>query len=146
MTSDKAIVIKMFCENAYHQLKEKNGGDEVWVEMLKEYQYEVMLSAVKNYIKRGNTYPPSIADLINVYNSEVVTIYDDILNAMECDGVFNDPIGCDEEIETINIRHRREKSINWLQSNVMPDWFREILQKYLKKTVLIYGGGQKLLN
>lgn len=136
----------MFCENAYHQLKEKDGGDEVWIEMLKEYQYEVMLSAVKNYIKSGKTYPPSIADLINAYGTEVITIYDGVLDAMEKDGVFNDPEKSDEDLEFWNKDKRRKKAIVWLQSNNMPEWFRTVLQKYLKRTVLIYGGDQKLLN
>lgn len=67
MTDKQAIYIKTFLEGAFPILKETKESDLVYVVMLKEYDFETMFQATKNYIKKS-CYAPTIAGLIQEYD------------------------------------------------------------------------------
>lgn len=67
MTDKEAIYIKTFLEGAFPMLKESKESDLTYVVMLREYDFEIMFEATKNYIKKS-CYVPTIAGLIREYD------------------------------------------------------------------------------
>ena len=70
MTDKQAIYIKTFLEGAFPMLKESKESDLTYVVMLKEYDFETMFQATKNYIKKS-VYVPTIAGLIKEYENVI---------------------------------------------------------------------------
>ena len=66
MTDKEAIYIKTFLEGAFPMLKESKESDLTYAVMLKEFDFETMFQATKNYIKKS-VYTPTIAGLILEY-------------------------------------------------------------------------------
>lgn len=128
-----AVAIKFYCEGAYPQMKDKNGSDEVWIDMLTNYDYSLMLLAVKQYISDGNEYAPSIASLILYYKKQQDRFSNDILQEMEKDGIFDDCYGTDIEIALWNKLNRKRKAQNYVITGIMPGWFEAIYQNYQSK-------------
>lgn len=135
MDRKMAVAIKFYCEGAYPQMKDKGGSDEVWVDMLAEYDYPLMLSAVKQYISDGNEYAPSIASLILAYKKQQERFTDDILQQMELDGVFDDPENSSSEVALWNKKNRKSKANNYVLTRIMPEWFRTLYENYQRKEI-----------
>ncbi len=72
MTDKQALYIKTFLEGAFPVLKETPASDLTYTVMLAEYEYEPMLEAAKNYIKKS-VYTPTIAGLILEYEIVIKT-------------------------------------------------------------------------
>jgi hypothetical protein len=70
VTDKQAIYIKTFLEGAFPMLKESKESDLTYVVMLKEYDFETMFQATKNYIKKS-VYVPTIAGLIKEYENVI---------------------------------------------------------------------------
>lgn len=68
MTDKQALYIKTFLEGAFPMLKESKESDLTYVVMLKEYDFETMFQATKNYIKKS-VYTPTIAGIIQEYET-----------------------------------------------------------------------------
>ena len=130
-----AVAIKFYCEGAYPQMREKNGSDEVWIDMLSTYDYSIMLTATKQYIADGNEYAPSIASLIVAYKKQQERFTDDILQKMEEDGLFNDPSDSESEIALWNKKNRKRKVQMYVMTGIMPLWFKNIYQRYQSKEI-----------
>lgn len=128
-----AVAIKFYCEGAYPQMREKNGSDEVWIDMLANYDYSLMLSAVKQYISDGNEYAPSIASLIVAYGKQQDRFIDDILQRMEEDGLFDDTLESESEVALWNKKNRKRKAQMYVMTKNMPVWFKTIYQSYQNK-------------
>jgi hypothetical protein len=73
MTTKQVLAIKTYCEGAYPNMKKDSTADLVWIDMLKTYQYEGIMKAVKTYILSGNPYSPTIAVLIQNYGIELTS-------------------------------------------------------------------------
>lgn len=72
MTDKEAIYIKTFLEGAFPMLKESKESDLTYAVMLKEFDFETMFQATKNYIKKS-VYTPTIAGLILEYEIVIKT-------------------------------------------------------------------------
>lgn len=132
MTKTQAIAIKVYCEGAYPQMKDKGGSDEVWVDMLADYAYQEMLGAVKRYIASGNEYPPSIAALLKNYREAKADAIDQIAEEIIKSRVFDDPENTPEEIRAWNRENRKQKMMklfSWPR-NLWPSWLREEYEKH----------------
>ena len=70
MTDKEAIYIKTFLEGAFPMLKESKESDLTYAVMLKEYDFEIMFQATKNYIKKS-VYIPTIAGLVKEYENVI---------------------------------------------------------------------------
>ena len=69
MDNSQALTIKAYCEGAYPNMKKDDTYDVVWFDMLKDYQYQGIMQSVKKYIMAGNKFPPTIAELIQGYET-----------------------------------------------------------------------------
>lgn len=136
MDRKSAVAIKFYCEGAYPQMREKNGSDEVWIDMLSNYDYNIMLSATKQYIADGNEYAPSIASLIVAYKKHQDRFTDDVLQEMDNDGLFDDSNDSDIEVALWNKKNRKRKAQAYVLTGIMPDWFKTIYQAYQAKNAV----------
>jgi len=131
-----AVAIKIYCESAYPQMREKKGSDDVWIDMLSSYDYTLMLSATKQYIADGNEYAPSIASLITAYKKQQERFTDTILQQMEDDGIFDDPINSNADVASWNKQNRKRKANEYVLTGSMPDWFKALYESYQEKEIL----------
>jgi len=70
MTDKEALKIKTFLEGAFPILKETKESDFVYAVMLKDYKFDIMFEAAKNYVRKS-VYTPTIAALIQEYEAIV---------------------------------------------------------------------------
>ena len=101
MTKAETMAIRKYVEGAYNQVKTNNDSDLVWFDMLKDYDYQIMLKNLKDYIKSGNKYAPNLADLIGMYKPELLGENKKIFDLLEQNGFFDDESG-DKEIAEWN--------------------------------------------
>ena len=67
MNDGQALAIKTYCEGAYPNMKKDSNADLVWIDMLKDYEYNGILMSVKKHILSGNKFAPSLAEIIKGY-------------------------------------------------------------------------------
>ncbi len=126
MTKAETMAIRKYVEGAYNQVKTNNDSDLVWFDMLKDYDYQIMLKNLKDYIKSGNKYAPNLADLIGMYKPELLGENKKIFDLLEQNGFFDDESG-DKEVAEWNRKNRIRKVTNWLLDIASsPSWFKEI--------------------
>jgi hypothetical protein len=131
MKPAEVIIIREIIKESYPYAKMDNErGDDVWYMLLKDYKFEPMNEVLINYIKQGNKFAPSIAELISLYTMFYKQQATGVVAEMDNDGYFDDPPGTAAETAIWNHNNRLRKAIMWSESGNMPDWFREDYMKY----------------
>ena len=130
MTIQELSQIKAFIKGAYPNSRDDEASDIVWYEMLQNQEYYGTLQAVKSHIRSGNRFPPTLSELIAGYEVIVQSFSNDILDLMDRDGYFNDPVGSDPALASWNKDNRKRKAQVWLSIHKMPDWFKMDYQRY----------------
>lgn len=130
MTAEGVIALRTIIKETYPLVKmESQEGDEVWYLLLQEYDFEPMQLALLEYIKSGNKFPPSAADLIRLYE-----FHDPktnlLLEYMDSKGYFNDPRGTRADIAQFNYENRKRKAMWWIKNRSIPEWLQKDLDKY----------------
>jgi hypothetical protein len=136
MTEVQVISIKKYCEAIYPMMKNDSDGDSdlVWYDQLKDEEYHGTMQALKNWIKKGNKFPPSIPELIFGYDYAVLEHQAEVIRMMDYDKYFDDPKGTDEEIAAFNKKNRIRRakmycSIDYPKERI-PEWFKKDYLKY----------------
>ena len=128
MTNEQILQVKKYIEGAFPQVKEKVVADLVWFDMMRDEEYYGIMQSVRNYVKKGKPFPPSIGEIINGYELTFESYQDSILNQMDLNGYFGND---DNEIETWNRKNRKLKAVRWvLKLLPAPDWFIEDYRQY----------------
>lgn len=144
MTSQELSQLRAYIKGAYPHIKDDEQDDLVWFDLLQGYEYLGLLQTVKRYIKAGNRYAPTVAELISGYETILDGFNLDILDRMASDGVFDDPefvtitdlngikrtIATEPEVRAWNRQKRIDRARNWLSKNFLPDWFKRDYQRY----------------
>ena len=107
----------------------KQSEVEQYYDFLNQYDYETFKIAVKSLIKECK-FMPSISEMISKCEQSKTKRKFDILEKMKQDGYFKDGLEYD-------------KTIKWLESGIIPSWFKEDMKKYNR---LLLQDNQKLLN
>ena len=144
MRSEEILNIKKYVEGAYPNLKKDPDADIIWLDMLKDYNYLGVLEAVRNYIKSGNKYPPTLAEIIKGYEVVLDKHQEEVLTRMVNSGMFDDPNGADPEIAAWNKENRIDKARYWmsLEKPSWPGWFLTEYKKHLRNIIQIKYGGR----
>ena len=82
MNGQEVVLLRKYAEGAYPQMKQDAGSDVVWTDMLSSYEYFGVLQALKNYIKSGNRFAPTLAELIAGYQQVLSSFDADIVELM----------------------------------------------------------------
>ena len=137
MTSEQAIAIKKYCEGVYPSMKRDTELDLVWFDQLKGEEYHGTMQSLKNWIKKGNKFPPSIPELISGYELVINEHHALVLKTMEEDGYFNDPFDTEKEIAEFNKKNRIKKARLYISQGypkeTIPNWFKQDYLKYDEK-------------
>lgn len=130
MNAKEVIVIRTLIKESYPYVKMDNEqGDEIWFILFQEYQFKPMYEALINYIKQGNKFAPSAAELIKMHDNFNTLLINDVIAAMDVDGYFDDPEGTAAELAMFNHKNRLRKAVMWIERGLGPDWF---IKDYLK--------------
>ena len=89
---------------------------EIHYDFLKEYSYQTFVAAVKNIIRKSKFLPKITELLEECENCKEHTRYR-ILDFMQSKGYFKAP--CEYE-----------KAVHFLETDVIPEWFRNDMNKY----------------
>lgn len=145
MTQEQVLAIKKYCEAAYPIMKTNIDDDLVWIDMLKEYQYEGMMATTKKYILNSNRFPPTLSDLVKNFEYELTPFNKQVFYEMELNGEFEDRTSEDSEIRAWNTANRKRRVKHHLSTSDenWPSWFREMYQKYHDEIKKLYFGGNK---
>jgi hypothetical protein len=129
MTTQEALTIRKYAEGAYPQLKSNDGSDLVWVDLLAEYGALGIMKVLKDYIKTGNKFPPTVSELINKYQTVIPDFEESVLQLMLESGEFDDQVGHDE-IRLQNRNNRVKKMREWISRGYMPDCEKATYERY----------------
>lgn len=94
---------------------------QVWYEYFKNINKEILESTIKQIVLKSK-YMPSIAELIEEANKQNENTRFKILEVMKADNYFKTP----EEYS---------KATKWLETNIIPSWFKEDMKKYYNNEV-----------
>lgn len=89
---------------------------KLWYLNFKDIKIEILINTIKNVIKEKK-FMPTIAELLEECEKSKKQKKYEILEQMKKDGYFKDALEYD-------------KAINWLESGVIPSWFKEDMKKY----------------
>lgn len=147
MTAKETLSILKYIKGVYPYTKDSELSNVVWIDMLKDEEYFGILESVKNYIREAHEYAPNVGQIIKGYDIIIKQFANDILNKMNDDGVFNDPIETDIEIAMWNKNNRKRKALMWSQDlSKAPEWFVELYKSYEKEKKQLVFNSQKRLN
>jgi hypothetical protein len=134
MTDEQVVAIKKYVEGAYPMMKSNDDSDLVWFDLLQDQEYYGILQSIKNYIRAGNKFPPTVSEIIKGYSLIIMEFNDEVLRLMDEDGFFNDPPGGEIEVALWNKQNRKRKALVWMSRDYpkenIPRWFKEEYQKY----------------
>ncbi|NCC19098.1 MAG: hypothetical protein EOM29_09190 [Bacteroidia bacterium] len=131
MKPAEIVILKEFIKSAYPSYKDESAtSDAVWYEMLHDEDYQGAMMAVKKYIREGNKFPPTLAELIKGCEGVVLEFNNAVLQAMDKDGYFSD----DGEYSDWNYENRKRKAMMWISKDYpkesVPEWFTKDYRKY----------------
>lgn len=135
MTMEQAILIRIFLENAYPNFKSDERSERVYMDMLQDYDYKIMIEAAKDFA-RTSPYPPSIANLVTNYEILKTQILIDIVNEMNRLGYFKKPTK-EEKLfygPGVQIVTEYEKSLSFVERGIIPDFLKRDIWKFYKTT------------
>jgi len=134
MTQQEVIFVKNYIKGAYPNIKDDTTSDAVWYDLLKSEEYYGILQSVKNYIRSGNKYAPTLSEIIAGYELIVLEYQNEIIQRMDKDGYFNDGETSPYEIASWNKKNRMRKANVWASRDYpkekIPDWFKRDYQRY----------------
>lgn len=104
----------------------------VWYEYFKNINKETLESTIKKIVLK-NKYMPSVAELIEEVNKQQEKSRFKILDIMKADNYFKSP----EEYV---------KATKWLETNIIPSWFKNDMMRYYKQSPVLTDGEVKYLN
>lgn len=139
MTVEQVITIRKYIDGAFPQVRQRSkeeieDADTVWYDMLKDEDYHLTMQAVKNYIRSGNPFPPSISLILEGCKAVILKYNNQILEMMDADGYFDDPPETDAEIAHWNKDNRKRKAQAYVSvgypKEKIPDWFKADYQRY----------------
>lgn len=156
MTVEQVITIRKYIDGAYPQLRQRTkeeieDTDTVWFDLLKGEDFHLAMQAVKNYIRNGNNFPPSISSVLEGCKAVILKYNNRVLETMEADGYFDDPENADAETSKWNKDNRKRKAQVWVSKGYpkeqIPDWFKKDYQRYeaTVKQSLLQGGSRALI-
>lgn len=132
ITDSQMAAFKVYLEQAFN----KDISIEFLLDQFGDYNAEVLMKAVKDFCKQESFY--NIAKLHNYYKAHNLTLKHNILQMMDEDGYFEnlykdmwerDINKCPNNLRWL-IQKAKDKANVWLDSGVIPDWFREDMKKY----------------
>lgn len=137
MEAEQVIMIRAIINESYPYVKmDKQEGDEVWFLMLQDYSYDLMINCLKNYIKNGNKFAPSIAELIELHDKRKESFRHPLVDFMLDKGYFDDVDDKGNkifgEVASWNRDKRVKKHNMWLLEDRVPSIFKADLEKYQK--------------
>ena len=137
MEAEQVIMIRAIINESYPYVKmDKAEGDEVWFLMLQDYSYEIIISVLKGYIKNGNKFAPSIAELIKLHDQRKESFRHPLVDFMLDQGYFDDRDKDGNklygELPSFNRDNRVRKHNMWLLEDRVPEVFKKDLEKYRK--------------
>jgi hypothetical protein len=139
MTQKEAMTIKQLIDGAYPIIKNNQDSDLSYVTILVEYDCYLMSLAVKEIIKTS-TYPPTIANIVKMYEKVRKEHLMKIVDEMEKKGYFPDtPKGCCDYWTAVECAESGK-----ISDRVMP-YFLEYSAKENKDIKHLIGGLPKLL-
>lgn len=135
MKAQQVIMLRAIINESYPYVKmDKEEGDEIWFLMLQDYNYELMQKSLLDYIKDGNKFAPSIADLIKLHDHKKSTFRHPVVEFMLDKGYFNDRDGEGKtiysDLASWNRDNRVKKHNMWVLEGRLPDIFKEDFEKY----------------
>jgi len=137
MKAEQVIMIRAIINESYPYVKmDKEEGDEVWFLMLQDYNYKIIQQALIDYIKNGNKFAPSIAELIKLHDKKKESFRHPLVEFMLGKGYFNDRDAdgktIHSELASWNRDNRVRKHNMWLLEDRVPTIFQADLDKYRK--------------
>ena len=93
----------------------------VYYEFLVEFSYETFRTAVKNLIRKSK-FIPKINELVDECTRCKTQVKNDVLDYMKSQGYFKIP-------------QEYDKAVGWLQSGIVPGWFKEDMNMFYKSMV-----------
>lgn len=139
MTPKEAMLLKQLIDGAYPIIKNNADSDISYVTILTEYDSKIMALAVKEIIKTS-TYPPTIANIVKMYEKVRKEHLMKIVDEMEKKGYFPDtPKGCCDYWTAVENVEDGE-----IQKEIIP-YFLEYSAKENKDIKHLIGGLPKLL-
>lgn len=93
----------------------------VYYEFLAEFSYETFRTAVKNLIRKSK-FIPKINELVDECTRCKTQVKNDVLEYMKAQGYFKIP-------------QEYDKAVGWLQSGIVPGWFKEDMNTFYKSMV-----------
>lgn len=137
MKAEQVIMIRAIVNESYPYVKmDKEEGDEVWFLMLQDYNYELIQKSLIEYIKNGNKFAPSIADLIRLHDAKKENFRHPLIEFMFDKGYFDDIDGDGNKIYNELASWNRDKRVKkhnmWLLEDRMPPIFKDDIEKYRK--------------
>lgn len=120
MTIEQSLQIKRMLEGNFLKVKELD--DNLFVAMMADYEFLVMVEAVKNYIIT-NKFQPTIAALIEEYNKIKLFHKTEIVRQMRDAGCFKSS-------------SEYQKALTFIERDIIPDWFRDMMIKFINQPKL----------
>lgn len=115
---------------------------ETWYEFFSEIPEKILKDSIKDLAKESK-YLPSLQELLEKCKSTFNYRNQQILETMYNEGYFRK--GLYEDLTPDHALRNYEKSIMWLNKNILPDWLLEDMIKYGLKKSDILKSNQRLL-
>ena len=140
MTENEVLAVKTYAEGAYPQMKSEKASDFVWVDMLSPYDLNTAMVSLQTYIKSGNRFPPTVADIIKGCGEAQKNQDEEFIAYLDNLGMFREA-GEDDEVSRWNKDNREQKARNWLahplREKAWPEWFRLLYTAFREKKLLL---------
>jgi hypothetical protein len=115
MTAEEFIKIMKILSLSYSKDFDED-TIKVWYMQFKNIEIEIFKKAINEIIRR-NKFMPSIAELLEECEKQNKNKKFSVLEKMKSDGYFK-------------YVSEYDKATKWLESEIIPDWFKEELKKY----------------
>ena len=144
MNSKEVITIRTFIKEAYPYSKlESDTGDDVWFVLLKEYKFATVYETLIEYIKNGNKFAPSIAELIHLSKDKDTLKLNEVVAYMEEKGYFDDEEVLSAEAAMWNKENRLRKTMSYIERGIVPEWLQKDINKYYREMNPLKLGDEK---
>lgn len=117
MTQEELVKGLAYLGTAYNKEYTKAECEQHY-DFLKEFQYGVFVQAIKNIIRKSK-FLPKITELIDECEACKTQVHFEILDYMQSMGYFKDA-------------SEYQKATSYLETGIIPDWFKQDLSKYYK--------------
>ena len=134
MTIKEVITLRTFIKESYPYSKlENESGDDVWYVLLKDYKFKNVYEALIDYIKEGNKFAPSIAELISLSKTKEKIFLNEVVQYMDEQGYFDDKKVLNAEVAMWNKESRIKKTMSFIERDAVPEWLQKDINKYYRE-------------